>query len=93
MTRILEKNKIIATRVKRNYQITIPQNLRKKFDVDIGDYVEVDIKPVKLISADQEYFHTKEWQKGEAGADKDIAEGRVAGPFNSVKDLVKELKN
>lgn len=87
-------------RVKRHYQITIPQSLRKELNIDIGDYVEVEnrkgniiMRPVKLVRPDQEYFYTKEWQKGEAEADKDIAKGDVIGPFDNIKDSLEALKN
>jgi len=86
-------------RVKRHYQITIPQNLRKKLKLAVGDYVQVEnqnggliMRPVKLVHPDQEYFYTKEWQEGEAEADKDIAEGKVIGPFKNVKDSLVALK-
>ena len=87
-------------KVKRNYQITIPQNLRKIIRLTVGDYVEVDIKddtlvirPVKVIHPDQEYFFTKEWQEKEAEADRDLVEGKVAGPFENALDALKALKN
>jgi AbrB family looped-hinge helix DNA binding protein len=87
-------------RVKRHYQITIPQGLRKELNIDIGDYVELEnqkgniiMRPVKLVRPDQEYFYTKEWQKGEAEADKDIAKADVIGPFDNIKDSLKALKN
>jgi len=86
-------------RVKRHYQITLPAGLRKKLNIDIGDYVEVEnkngdivMRPVKVVHPDQEYFYTKEWQKGEAQADKDIAKGDVIGPFDNIKDSLKALK-
>lgn len=86
-------------RVKRNYQITIPQNLRRMIRLAVGDYVEVDIqdgtlviRPVKLIHPDQEYFFTKEWQEKEAEAEQDIAQGKVVGPFENDKDAIKALK-
>jgi len=86
-------------RVKRHYQITLPAGLRKKLNIDIGDYVEVEnkngdivMRPVKVIHPDQEYFYTKEWQEGEAQADKDIARGDVVGPFDNIKDSLKALK-
>ena len=78
-------------KVKRNYQITIPQNLRKIIRLTVGDYVEVDIKddtlvirPVKVVHPDQEYFFTKEWQEKKAEAERDIAEGKVASPFKNL---------
>jgi AbrB family looped-hinge helix DNA binding protein len=86
-------------KVKRNYQITIPQNLRKFFRLAVGDYVAVElqdgslvIRPVKVVHPDQEYFFTKEWQEKEAEADKDIAAGKLAGPFENAKDALKALK-
>ena len=85
-------------KIRENYQVTIPNNLRRLMDLGVGDYVEVNFKngrliinPVKVVSPDQSYFYTKEWQKGEAEADKDIAAGRVAGPFKNIKDLLKSL--
>ena len=87
-------------KVKRNYQITIPQNLRRIIRLTVGDYVEVDIKddtlvirPVKVVHPDQEYFFTKEWQEKEAEAEKDIVEGKVVGPFENAQDALKALKN
>jgi AbrB family looped-hinge helix DNA binding protein len=87
-------------KVKRNFQITIPQSLRRIVRLAVGDYVEVDIqddtlviRPVKVIHPDQEYFFTKEWQEKEAEADKDIVEGRVVGPFENAQEALKALKN
>ena len=86
-------------RIKRHYQITLPSGLRKKLNIDIGDYVEVEnkngdivMRPVKVVHPDQEYFYTREWQEGEAQADKDIARGDVVGPFDNIKDGLKALK-
>ena len=86
-------------RIKRHYQITLPAGLRKKLNIDIGDYVEMEnkngdivMRPVKVVHPDQEYFYTREWQEGEAQADKDIAKGDVVGPFDNIKDGLKALK-
>jgi AbrB family looped-hinge helix DNA binding protein len=79
-------------KVKRNYQITIPQYLRRLIRLSVGDYVEMNIqddtlviRPVKVIHPDQEYFFTKEWQKKEEEAERDIAEGKVVGPFKNLE--------
>jgi len=86
-------------RVKKNFQVTIPTTLRKTLKIAVGDYLEVErleseliLKPVKLVHPDQAYFFTKEWQEGEARADKEIAQGEVLGPFDDLKKGLKALK-
>ena len=73
--------------------ITIPKNLMKKGDLVIIPRKEyeglLDFK--KAISKDQSWFWTKEWQKKEKEADDDIKAGRVSGPFDNAKDLIKHL--
>ncbi len=87
-------------KVKRNYQITIPQSLRKMIRLAVGDYLEVDIRddslvirPVKVVHPDQEYFFTKEWQEKEAEAERDLSQGKVAGPFETSEEALRALKN
>ncbi|MCK5510057.1 hypothetical protein KAI65_00740 [Candidatus Parcubacteria bacterium] len=50
------------------------------------------IKQIQLISPEQKYFFTKEWQQDEKEADEDIKNGRLSGSFNSLKKLMKHLK-
>ncbi len=86
-------------KVKQNYQITLPNSLRKHLNIAVGDYMEIDkqdgdlvLKPVKVVHPEQAYFYSKEWQKGEAEADKDIANGDVLGPFDNISDGLAALK-
>lgn len=86
-------------KVRRNHQITLPHDLRVKLHIAEGDYVEVEekkglivLRPVKVVPSDQAYFHTRQWQAGEAEADQDIAKGRLVGPFDNAKDALKALK-
>lgn len=85
-------------KIRKRYQITLPTVIRKKFHLAEGDFVDVEerqggifLKPVKMITPDQEYFYTKEWQAAEEDADKDIAEGKVSGPFKTVDELFNDL--
>jgi AbrB family looped-hinge helix DNA binding protein len=99
MSRKKEVRKMPLIKVKQNYQITIPNCLRKNLNIAVGDYMEVEkqdneliLKPVKMVHADEVYFHSKEWQKGEKQADKDIKKGDVLGPFENIADGLKALK-
>ncbi|MFQ5796537.1 MAG: AbrB/MazE/SpoVT family DNA-binding domain-containing protein [Candidatus Bipolaricaulia bacterium] len=82
------------------HQITIPAEIFKKLNLEVGDFVEIQIKdkhiiliPQKLIPKDQAWFWTKEWQAKEREADEAIREGRVHGPFDNVEDLIKDLES
>ena len=86
-------------KVKKNFQVTLPNRLRRTLKIAVGDYLEVEkkdseliLKPVKMIHPDQAYFYTREWQEGEAQADKDIEKGEVLGPFDTIKKGLKALK-
>ncbi|NWH06869.1 hypothetical protein [Desulfobacter latus] len=43
-----------------------------------------------MIPAGDAYFHTKEWQKEEANADRDFKEGNV-NTFDNIDDLIADL--
>lgn len=84
-------------KVRQNYQITIPAEVRKTMKV--GDYLDVEkkdgdlvLKVVRMVRPDQAYFHTEEWQAGEAEADRDIAAGETVGPFDNIDDALAALK-
>jgi antitoxin MazE len=86
-------------KIRKNYQITLPRDLRSKFNLAEGDYVEAETKdgcivlrPVKVIQPDQEYFYTREWQEKESEVDEEIRRGEVVGPFDNAKDAIKALK-
>lgn len=88
-----------ATRIGPKHQITIPKDIFKTLNLEVGDFLEAGIEdnsivlvPKKLIPKDQAWFWTKEWQKGEKEADEDIREGRLIGPFENVKEFKKALK-
>jgi antitoxin MazE len=65
----------------------------------VGDFLEVDVTeeslllvPKKLISKDQAWFWTKEWQEKEREADEAIAKGEISEPFKSTKELIGHLR-
>jgi antitoxin MazE len=80
-------------------QITLPKEIRSRANMQIGDFVEVEIDdeghivltPKKLVNASQAYFWTEKWQEGERKADEDIKSGRVKR-FASASEAVKYLQ-
>ena len=44
-----------------------------------------------LIDPEQAWWWREEWQKGEREAEKEIAQGKVSGPFENVDELIKHL--
>ena len=65
--------------LKTKAQVTLTSKIRKILDLQIGDYLEVDIKdnmitliPVKTVDKNEAWFCSKEWQEGERKADEDL---------------------
>ncbi len=88
-----------TTRISPKHQITIPKEVFEKLHLEVGDILEVDMTeegllliPKKLISKDQAWFWTKEWQKKEKEADAAIGRGEVSGPFENTKELIRHLR-
>lgn len=72
------------TKIRPKGQITLPDSVRKAARLADGDYLEVSVeegaivmRPKRLIDADQAWFWTQEWQRGEREASEDIAKGRT----------------
>lgn len=86
------------TKLTSGGQVTLPKEIRKKTNMQPGDFVEVQLDkqgrivltPKKLVDASQAYFWTKEWQEAEREADEDIKAGRVK-KFKSAAEAVKYL--
>ena len=87
------------TRISPKHQITIPKEAFEKLRLEVGDFLEVDVTeeglllvPKKLISKDQTWFWTKEWQQKEKEADEAIANGQVSPQFKKADDLIRHLR-
>ncbi|MEO6349982.1 MAG: AbrB/MazE/SpoVT family DNA-binding domain-containing protein [Candidatus Limnocylindrales bacterium] len=72
------------TRVRGKGQVTLPDSIRKAAKLSEGDYLEITVaggsvvmRPKKLIDADQAWFWSEEWQRGELQASQDISKGRT----------------
>lgn len=85
------------THIRKNYQITLPAEIRKRLHCEVGDLVEfiakdnfIILKTKVLIDKDQEWFWKDEWQRGEKDAQEDIIKKKVK-KFKSAKELIKDL--
>ena len=80
------------------HQITIPTELFKALQLNVGDRVEIQLKdgvmyliPQKVIPSNQAWFWTEEWQQKETEADEAIAQGKLSRPFETAEELIKYL--
>lgn len=87
------------TKISPKHQITIPKEVFEKLRLEVGDFLEVEVIeegllliPKKLISKDQSWFWTKEWQEKEKEADEAIANGEISGTFESAEELIQHLR-
>jgi len=88
---------VALTRVRGKGQVTLPDSVRREAKLSEGDYLEVTVsggnvvmQPKKLINADQAWFWSEEWQRGEREASRDIAEGRTR-QFGSAEEFLQAL--
>ncbi len=88
-----------ATRIGPKHQVTIPKEVFKTLQLEVGDYLDVRaakgrivMRPGKLVSKEDAWFFSKEWQKKEQEADAAIKRGEVSGPFSTVRDLMGHLQ-
>lgn len=86
-----------SVKVREKYQVTIPENVRHKIRLKVGERVEVVargneivIRPILEIPRDQAWFLNKEWQEQIAKSKKDIERGKVK-VFKSVKEARKHF--
>lgn len=86
-------------KVKNKYQIVIPEDVRKKIKVGIGDTLDIMekdgiliAKPVVVVDKSQAYFWTDEWQKGEKEAEEVKKKGEFK-EFGSADEAVKWLRS
>lgn len=89
----------VATRVGPKHQVTIPKEVFSGLNLEVGDYLEfevdgttVRIAPKKLISKEDAWFHSAEWQAKEQEADSAIQKCEVSGPFKTANALLRHLK-
>ena len=81
-----------TVKVREKFQVTIPEDVRSKIPLKVGERVEVIarggeivIRPILEIPRNQAWFWGKEWQAQLAQSKKAVEKGRVK-LFKSVKE-------
>lgn len=84
-------------KIQRNFQITIPADIRKKARIKVGDLVDFEvtengiiIKPQETIDRDQAWFWSDKWQSEEKKVEDDFRKGKILESKN-VENFLKEL--
>jgi AbrB family looped-hinge helix DNA binding protein len=87
------------TRISPKHQITIPKEAFKQLRLEVGDFLEVEtteeglvLIPKKLVSKEQTWFWSKEWQEKEKEAEEAIAKGELSKPFKKADELIRHLR-
>ena len=88
-----------TVKVREKYQLTIPEAVRAKIRLSVGERVEVIaregeivIRPVLEIPRGQAWFWSREWQEQIAQSLRDVEKGKVK-IFKSVKEAKKRFGN
>ena len=72
--------------VKTKYQIVIPQSIRKKAGVDIGDLLEAKVENGKITFSPKSVI-----DRHLAEGLEDLKHGRTHGPYRSGKEAIAAL--
>ena len=86
-----------TVKVREKYQVTIPEDIRRKIPLKVGERVEVTtrgneivIRPIVEVPRDQAWFWNKEWQDQVSQSLKDLERGKIK-VFKSVKGARKHF--
>lgn len=86
-----------TVKVREKYQVTIPEDVREKVPLKVGERVEVDvregeivIRPVLEVPRGQAWFWSKEWQEQIVQSMQDLEKGKMK-VFKTVKEAKKEF--
>lgn len=87
----------VTVKVREKFQVTIPEQVRKKVPLEVGERVEVVageneivIRPVVEVPRGQSWFWTPDWQKQIEASLRNAREGKVK-VFKSAKEARKHF--
>jgi AbrB family looped-hinge helix DNA binding protein len=73
--------------VKNKYQVVIPQSVRQKVGVEVGDLLEARAERGKITFTPKSIV-----DRAIADGLEDLRKGRVYGPFDTVDEMLASLK-
>ena len=80
------------------HQVTIPAETLKRLGLSAGEELELIehdkmlvFVPAKHIPEDQRWYFSEQWQQMMQEAFQDLKRGAIAGPFESVEELIADL--
>jgi AbrB family looped-hinge helix DNA binding protein len=86
-----------TVKVREKFQVTIPEEVREKIPLKVGERVQVTVRngeiiiqPMAEVPRGQAWFWSDEWQEQMARSIRDIEEGKVK-VFKSVKEAKKHF--
>jgi len=89
----------MLSKVTSKGQISIPGDIRKASGIELGDYVDLEVKdgkvvltPKLLIDKEQAWFWSKQWQEKEKRAGEEKRAGKSKS-FRNSAEAVKWLKS
>jgi AbrB family looped-hinge helix DNA binding protein len=79
-------------KVKNKFQLTIPAEIRDKVKLEVGDILEVTVQNKNIVLKPKVVVDRNSLEAAIAEGLEDYEEGRVFGPFKSVKEFKEALK-
>ena len=80
-------------KVKQKGQVTIPQEIRERLELEEGDYLEVTVEDSRIVLTPTEVVKRHpEIDAAIAEGLADVREVRTYGPFESVEEMTEYFK-
>lgn len=79
-------------KVKNKFQVTIPSEIRNKVKIEVGDILEATVQNKNIVLKPKVVVDRESLEAAIAEGLEDYEEGRVFGPFKSVKGFKEALK-
>jgi AbrB family looped-hinge helix DNA binding protein len=85
------ENTMAAVKIGISRQVVIPKKIHDELGLTPRDYLEVELREGKVILTPKALVD-KQIEKRLAGGLEDLKQGRMYGPFDSAKDMIRSLR-